>query len=64
MCAIDCACVSVFLGVCRAQNQQNAAGMRISVALPWQQTNARADGSSGIKAQRSSQQAEKYGGPD
>lgn len=38
-----------------AQNQQNATGMRISADLPWQQRNARADGSSRIKAQHSSQ---------
>lgn len=37
------------LGVRQAQNPLNATGMRISVALPWQQTNARADGSSRIK---------------
>lgn len=56
--------VWVSLGVCWAQNQQNATGMRISVALPWQQTNARADGSSRIKAQRSSQRGKKNEGPD
>lgn len=39
-----------------APNQQNAAGIRTSGALPWQQTNASADGSSRIKAQHSSQQ--------
>lgn len=44
------------LAVSWPPNQQNAAGIRTSGASPWQQTNASADGSSGIKAQHSSQQ--------
>lgn len=50
--AVDLASLAVFW----APNQQNAAGMRISGASPWQQMNATAVGSSGNKAQRSSQQ--------
>lgn len=52
------------LAVCWAQIQQNATGMRISVALPWQQRNARGDGSGRVKAQRSPQQGKKNEGPD
>lgn len=44
------------LAVFWAPDQQNAAGMRISGASPWQQTNATAVGNSRIEAQRSSQQ--------
>lgn len=56
--------VRVSSDVYRAQNQQNATGMRISVALPWKQRNARGDWSCRIKAQRSSQQEERNEGPD
>lgn len=51
------------LGVSWAQTQQNATGMRISAASPWQQRNARADRSSRIEAQRSSQRGKRNGGP-
>lgn len=55
MCSVDCAC-AIISGCFLAPNQQNATG--ISVTLPWQQTNARAEGSSRIRAQQSSQQGE------
>lgn len=58
MCVVDCACSSVWV-FCWAQNQQSTTGIRISVALPWQQMNARAEGGRRIKAQSSSQQREK-----
>lgn len=60
--------VLAHLSVCQAQTQQNDTAMKTSVALPWQQMNARAeqngveqsraDRSRRIKAQRSSQRGE------
>lgn len=46
-------------GVCWAQNQENANGMRIRGDLPWQQRNTRREGGTRIKAWSSSQQEEK-----